>query len=222
VPGYRYAQFCPLARAAEIFGHRWTLLIVRELLLGPRRFSDLRRPLTGVSTSVLSQRLAELEERGIVAQRATPPPTPAVLYELTDLGRALEPAVLELARWGLRLLGDPQPGDHMDPGWLGLGLRLIARRGPTPGRSFVLAVPDDERELAFHVRGGRGGTVVTPGAAPADVEIRAQTALPLYALASGALSPAEALATGRITADGDLAVLDDFPALFDLEASPNP
>ena len=93
---FRYAQFCPLARAAEVVGERWTLLIARELLLGPKRFSDLREALAGVSSSVLADRLARLERRDVVAWRRLPPPAAARVYELTETGRALEPVVLAL------------------------------------------------------------------------------------------------------------------------------
>ena len=97
---FRYPQYCPLARAAEVVGERWTLLVLRELLLGPRRFSDLRRALTDVSTSVLADRLARLEERGLVAHRELDPPAGAAVYELSESGQALGPALLALARWG--------------------------------------------------------------------------------------------------------------------------
>ena len=104
---FRYAQYCPLARAAELLGERWTLLVVRDLLMGPQRFTDLRGRLPGVSPSVLSERLARLEERGVVCRRTLPPPAPAIVYELTEAGRALDKAVAALASFGMRFLGSP-------------------------------------------------------------------------------------------------------------------
>ncbi len=216
MPEFRYAQFCPLARAAELVGERWTLLVVRELLLGPQRFSDLRRRLPGLSSSVLAERLARLEERGLVARRAAGPPAPAALYELTETGRALRPVAVELARWGLRFLGSPQPGDHFEPDWVRLGLACFARTTPSPARAYAIRIPDGDGEVAIHVAGGRRGTVVREGSGPADVSLRAH-ALAVLGLASGGLDPRQALRSGQLEAEGDLAALRDFPALFETD-----
>lgn len=210
---FRYAQYCPLARAAEVVGERWTLLVVRELLLGPKRFSDLKRALLGVSTSVLSERLARLEERGVIARSEVRPPTPATLYELTPLGKRLLPAVLELARWGGALLSEPEPGDHMEPDWLRLGLTTFARKTATPVRRFEIHLAGAE---AFSVSGGPNGTEVSREVAGAETTLHAKSALPLFALAAGRLDPARALRDSAITAEGDLAALGDFSELFDM------
>ena len=95
-----YNQFCALAYALDTVGERWTLLIVRELLAGPRRFKDLIEGLPCISTNLLSERLKELEQQGILGRRVLPPPAGSTVYELTFLGRALEKAVLELGKWG--------------------------------------------------------------------------------------------------------------------------
>jgi DNA-binding HxlR family transcriptional regulator len=219
---FRYAQFCSLARAAEILGERWTLLILRELALGGRRFSDLRRALPGISTSVLSARLARLERRGLVAQRRLPPPAPAVLYELAEDGRAFLPVLRELARFGLRFLGPARPGDHVEPGWVRLAATVFARREPTPARSFEVAVLDGEQELSFQVAGGPGGTAVREAPGPVDLRIRARAPLALLGLASGRLSHEAALASGAIEAEGDLSALADFPRLFEMSPSREP
>src|SRR5919201_4149161 len=99
-----YDQFCPLAYALDVIGERWTLLIVRELLAGPQRFKDLMDGLPGISTNLLSDRLRTLEQQGILRRRVLPRPAGSTVYELTPSGPALEPAVLELGRWGSRLL----------------------------------------------------------------------------------------------------------------------
>jgi len=216
VPGFRYSQFCPLARAAELIGERWTLLLVRELLLGPKRFSDLRRGLSGVSSSVLSERLAALERAGLVVQRELPPPTPASLYELTEAGLGLEPALLELARFGLRFLGAPQPGDHYEPDWLRLALRLFARERGSPARCFRIELRGGVAPVHFRVQGGPEGTRVLPAEGPADASLESDSALAVLAVAAGRKSPAAALADGSLRASGDLASLAEFPALFDL------
>jgi len=215
VSEFRYSQYCPLARAAEGVGERWTLLMVRELLLGPKRFSDLKRALAGVSTSVLSERLARLEARGLIERRELPPPTPATLYELSESGNGLVPAMLELARWGARFLESPRSGDHFEPAWLRLGCTAFARKTPTPARVFAISVEGHEAE-AFHVVGGEAGTAVGEGLAPADVVLRVSTPLALFALAARQLAPEEALRSGAIRVEGDAAALDDFPELFDM------
>jgi len=213
VPEFRYAQYCPLARAAEVIGERWTLLVIRELLLGPRRFSDLKRALRGVSTSVLSERLARLEARGVIARSEVPPPTPATLYALTPLGERLRATILELARWGGDLLAEPEAGDHMEPDWLRLGCATYARRSASPARTFEIHLAGAE---VFFVVGGPGGTQVRSDLDRADTTLHVRSPLALFALASGRLAPAEALRGSEIVAEGDLAALDDFPELFDM------
>ena len=101
-----YADACPLAGALDVVGERWALLVVRELLFGPRRFSDLRRALPGASTNMLTDRLRELAEHGVVSQRRLPAPAASVVYELTEDGRALMPALEALGAWGASL---PRP-----------------------------------------------------------------------------------------------------------------
>lgn len=209
---FRYAQFCPLARAAEVVGERWTLLVVRELLLGPKRFSDLKRGLPGVSTSVLTARLARLEARGVIARSEAAPPTPAVLYALTPLGESLRPTILELTRWGTGLLVAREEGDHFDPDWLRLGLASILRRGPSPARSYEIHV---EGAAVFTLRGGPQGSALQTAPGAADLVLRAASPFTLLALASGGLAPSAGLQSGAIEADGDLDALDDFPGLFD-------
>jgi DNA-binding HxlR family transcriptional regulator len=212
---FRYAQFCPLACAAEILGERWTLLILRELFVGPQRFSDLRRRLPGISTSILAARLARLEERGLVTRSSLAPPTPAALYELAPLGRDLEAALVALARWGARFLSTRQPEDHVEPDWVRLGLHWFARSGPTPPRSYAIRIPDRAGEVVFRVEGGPTGTAVTDRGDPGDVLIRAQP-LQILGLATGVLDPAAAIRAGAIHAEGDLAALADFSAQFQM------
>jgi DNA-binding HxlR family transcriptional regulator len=216
VPEFRYAQFCPLARAAEILAERWTLLAIRELLFGPQRFSDLRRALPGVSSSVLAERMARLEERGLVTRRNLPPPAPAALYELTELGRGLQPVVVELARWGARFLGPPAPGDQLTPRALRMGLHFLSSRAPTPARRFGLHVSDGESEERFRLIGGREGARVDLEDGPVDVSLSGPP-FALAALAAGKLAPDDALRAGAIRAEGDTDALADLPLFFDLK-----
>ena len=114
-----YGQYCSIARALDVVGDRWTLLIVRELLLrGPSRFTDLKNGLPGVATNLLSARLKELEAAGLITREDAPPPIATVLYELSEAGLALGPVLKALGLWGLRLMADERPDDSFQAQWL--------------------------------------------------------------------------------------------------------
>jgi DNA-binding HxlR family transcriptional regulator len=117
MPRRSYDQYCPVARALDVVGERWTLLIVRELLAGPRRYTDLHADLPGVSTDVLANRLKEMEREALVTRRRLPPPAAAYVYELTDRGRELLPVLDALAIWGGPALGEPRPTDALREHW---------------------------------------------------------------------------------------------------------
>ena len=129
----RYDQYCPVAHALELVGERWSLLIVRELLTGPKRYTDLAGALPHIGTNVLAARLKELERCGIVGKRRLPPPTPAQVYELTPYGVALKPVMRELALWGIRSLGAPREDDELAPGWLESALDTVFAPVAPPG-----------------------------------------------------------------------------------------
>src|SRR5918997_6974707 len=103
-----YGDMCGIARALDVIGERWALLVVRELVLGPKRFTDLRVGLPNASPNVLSQRLRELEAAGVVRRRRLPPPAASKVYELTDWGKELEPVIIRLGRWGARSPSKPR------------------------------------------------------------------------------------------------------------------
>src|SRR5215216_5675527 len=123
----RYAQYCSLAYALDVLGERWTLLVVRDLLMGPKRYTDLREGLPGIATDILTARLRTLEEAGFVRRRELPRPAPATVYELTDGGQRLAPVVAALGRVGLGLIGDPRPEEDVRAERLVLALRLTFR-----------------------------------------------------------------------------------------------
>src|SRR5215468_10514447 len=104
-----YGQFCGLAHALELVGERWALLIVRDLLVAPKRYTDLRRGLPRIPTNILSARLKSLEQADVVRRRIMPRPEGSIVYELTEYGRGLEDIVLSLGRWGALSLGEPRP-----------------------------------------------------------------------------------------------------------------
>src|SRR3982074_612318 len=123
VTARRYGQYRGLARALELVGERWALLIVRDLLVGPRRFTDLRHGLPRIPTNVLSGRLKELEQSGVVRRRVLPRPPGAVVSELPEYGSRLEDVVLRLGLWGAQSLGQPRPGEIMTADSMVLALR---------------------------------------------------------------------------------------------------
>ena len=127
----RYDQYCPMAHALDLVGERWSLLVVRELMRGPKRYTDLADALPGIGTNVLASRLRDLEACGIVSRRMLPPPAASRVYELTDYGRDLRPVMRELALWGARSLGPPTPGSGLFDGWLANAMDIaLASRAP--------------------------------------------------------------------------------------------
>ena len=122
-----YHQYCPIAHALDLVGERWSLLVVRELLHGPLRYSDLHERLPGCGTNVLAARLKQLEAGGVVRRHRLPPPAASMVYELTPYGEELRKVVRELARWGVRSLGPPPPDARLQPGWLLGALETITQ-----------------------------------------------------------------------------------------------
>lgn len=119
-----YSQYCPVAHALDLVGERWSLLVIKELMHGPLRYSDLLERLHGCGTNTLVVRLRELEDAGLVVRHRLPPPAASAVYELTAAGTGLKPAVAALARWGAELLGPPSSDAALQPGWLANALRI--------------------------------------------------------------------------------------------------
>src|SRR5215207_7108949 len=164
MPGRRvYGQFCGLVRALEIVGERWALLIVRDLLVGPRRFSDLRRGLPRIPTNVLTERLRELEHAGVVRRRLLPPPAAAVVYELTDYGQDLEDVVLTLGRWGARSMTEPRPDEILTADSLVIAMRACFRPDKARGHDLRYQLRLGPIALWVHVEDGRLEVTQDPG-----------------------------------------------------------
>jgi len=213
--GIRYTQFCALARAAEIIGERWTLLIIRELLLSPMRFGDLGARLDGVSPALLTARLNALIESGVVRRATLPAPFNAHVYELTENGRAIQPAIRELIRWGGRFLFPVREGDTFEPDWVLLALDAIARRTPTPVCRIGLCVPLPDGSARFVIEGGPAGTRIAKGDLPGGAMIEARFDVLLQILAKQVpLNVAIANRQARIK--GSARPLRRLPDLFDL------
>jgi DNA-binding HxlR family transcriptional regulator len=137
----RYDQYCPIAHALELVGERWALLVVRELMRGPKRYTDLADAL-GIGTNILAARLRDLEAAGVVTKRTLPPPAASRVYELTDYGRQLKKTLRELAVWGARSLGPPTAGHELFHGWLENALDSVLAPVAPPGR-FEFRVGDE-------------------------------------------------------------------------------
>jgi DNA-binding HxlR family transcriptional regulator len=171
-----YDDPCGLARALDLVGERWALLVVRELVLGPKRFSDLRRGLPGLSQNVLAQRLRELEEAGVVTRRRLEPPASTWAYELTERGRALEPALLALAAWGSRTpMSSGAAAAELSADALMLALRTTAQPAGEPAR-VELRLDDDRFGVLIGEPGGEQVSVTRGSLARPDAVISGSAA----------------------------------------------
>jgi DNA-binding HxlR family transcriptional regulator len=133
----RYDQYCPIAHALGLVGERWSLLIVRELIHGPKRYTDLAGSLPGIGTNILAGRLKELESCGLVTKHRLDPPAASQVYELTPYGHELKPVMRALALWGLRSIDPPTEEDELAPGWLYSALDTVfAPVAPTGSFEF--------------------------------------------------------------------------------------
>jgi DNA-binding HxlR family transcriptional regulator len=193
-----YDQYCAIARALEVVGDRWTLLLVRELLTGPKRHTDLRAGLPGIATNVLGDRLQLLQQAGLIRRTTLPPPAASTVYELTDRGRQLKPVLLALARWGLPLLSSPRAQDTYRLSWLVLALeeRFDPEAALGVELTWELRVDDD----VLHVKVGNGAVQTLQGPAPVPDVVLAADRDTFLAWGSGQLDDEQALAAGlRVT-----------------------
>lgn len=212
--GKWYQDACGTAFAMELVGERWSMLIIRELMLGGRRFSDLRASLPGISAKVLTERLASLEHARVLSRRKLPPPAAAQIYELTDWGYLAEPAIQELGRWAARS-PDHDARLPLSPVGFMLSLRTMLDRAKaanlsgtfgfeTGGDHFVARLGDAELPI---VRGDTAGL---------DTVFRAETPTEIAALFYGKVPPGEwERAPGRAI-DGDRVLARRFIDLFAL------
>lgn len=159
-----YGQYCAVAKALDLIGDRWTLLVIRELLLGgPCRYTDLRNGLPGVATNLLADRLRDLEQAGVVSREEAPPPVATTLFSLTSRGEQLAPVLRELLRWGMPLMqGGPAPGDSFRGQWMALPAEMILTdREPDVPPVTIQVLADEEPAIletsdgGVHIRLGR-------------------------------------------------------------------
>jgi DNA-binding HxlR family transcriptional regulator len=200
-----YAQACTLARTLDLVGERWTLLLLRELMLGPKRFTDLLDGLPGIGRNLLSDRLHRLELEGLIVRGSLPPPAASRVYELTEAGKALGPAMAELGRWGAERLG-PAPSNHVfRPAWAVFPLSYMANHDAARGvrESYEFRIDGE----AFQPRVDDGRVEPRAGGGDRPVLVITTDTETLLELLSGELAPLEALEEQRVTVEGPPAAL---------------
>src|SRR3990170_4238361 len=208
-----YDDACAAAHALDVIGERWALLVVRELLLGPKRFTDLRTGLPHASPDVLARRLRELERAGVVRRRKLPPPAGSRVYELTEWGEELEPVIVRLGRWGARSPSKPRDAAlGVDSLVLSMRTMFDPRAAEGLGASYELRFGEDRfravvAEGRFEI--SRGGSERPE----ATIETDADT---LAALIYYGRPLAEALRSGEIKIEGDEVAVERFLGLFSL------
>jgi DNA-binding HxlR family transcriptional regulator/putative sterol carrier protein len=208
-----YNDGCALAHGLELVGERWALLVVRELLLGPKRFTDLQADMPGVSADVLSQRLKELQGAGLVVRRRLGPPAPAWVYELTGWGADLEPLVTGLARWASRSPAMPVHAP-ISAGSLILSLKALFDPDAAAGMDATVALRIGHEEFLVRIAGG--AAEVSRGATGnPDVTLQTDTET-LTGLLHEGLSLAKARRSGKVELTGDPDTAQRFFTLFPL------
>ncbi len=205
-----YNQYCSVAKALDVIGDRWNLLIVRELVLQERcRYTDLQRGLPGIATNLLAERLRELERLGVIAREEAPPPIATTLFSLTERGAELAPILQALGRWGAPLMVEPDAAGEFRSHWLAFPVELFLA-APADGSAVAIEVRTGERPIAIEAADGELG--IRPlsggedGPEAAELLIEGPPQL-VIGLLSGALSPAAATARG-LRCEGDLQALE--------------
>ncbi|HEX7807707.1 MAG TPA: winged helix-turn-helix transcriptional regulator [Thermoanaerobaculia bacterium] len=194
-----YDQYCAVAKALDLVGARWTLLIVRELTSGPKRYSDLLGGVPGIATDVLAARLKKLEDASIIARRTLPPPAASVVYELTEAGRELTPVLRELAKWGLQFLGK-RKGESFHIDWLSHWLHVMFRADRAIDTTLVLQFESGGEAMHARIENGEMHTASGPADA-ADVIIAGDMSTLAQAAHDRAASD-DAIAKGRMKVTG--------------------
>ena len=207
-----YGQHCALARALDVVGSRWTLLVIRELLPGPRRFKDLLGSLPGMGTNVLTDRLRGLEQDGLVERRTLPPPAGSTVYELTEEGRRLEGAMFELARWAFPRMHERRDSDQLNARWAMLAMKAGYSQEAAEGADGVYEFRVDDELFTIEVRDGEVQLFDGPAREP-DAVITTDTET-LYALGTDPDGLERALADGRLRSEGDPEALAHCTAIF--------
>jgi DNA-binding HxlR family transcriptional regulator len=208
-----YNQYCATARTLDIVGERWSLLLVRELLTGPKRFGDLQRNLRGLGTGLLASRLKHLEQHGIARKTVLPPPARTPAYVLTESGAELAPVVLDLARWGMRwAMADPREDETFEPGWAVLGLH--ARFAPNAAIGLTAVYEFRVDGDVFHVRVHESSIETNYGPAQHPDVIITTDNETFREISAGRITLDRAVRTRHATVEGDRDLLRQLATLF--------
>jgi len=203
-----YGQYCGLAKALDLVGERWALLVIRELFFGPRRFSDLEEGLPGISTSVLAERLTRLENERLLTRRTLPPPAASKVYELTDDGRELARALVPLAAWGVRILAAHRRKrtEAFRPTWGLLFLRETFDASSARGVHDVYEFHVDDSVVSVIVDDGQMQVIEGESGRPVDVEIHVD-ATTFIEVGVGRLRGRDAIREGKLRLVGSEAAV---------------
>jgi len=201
-----YGQYCSVAKALDVIGDRWTLLIIRELLLqGPCRYTDLKSGLPGIATNLLSDRLRDLEQAGLIQREEAPPPVATALFRLTSAGAELEPVLTALGGWGLRYMTQPGDGDEFRSHWFAFPVSLFLHDRDPAGPPVTIELRTTGRPAVIEVSGGAVRT--RAGRAPSPDLVLQGVPRVILGLLSARLTAAEALELG-LEITGDPAILE--------------
>ena len=213
-----YNQFCAVARALDVIGERWTLLLVRELLLGPKRYGDLLAASPGIGTNLLADRLKEMEAQGLIERATLPPPAGSTVYRLTRAGGELEPVVRALGRWGGRFMDRREPDQHLSAGAYFVAIREWFRPERVKGLREAYEFRVDGR--VFEVRVSDSACTTSEGSANGATAILTMSVETLDRLLRGEVNAAEAIADGRVKVEGDESALIRFLGMVEMAPSP--
>jgi DNA-binding HxlR family transcriptional regulator/putative sterol carrier protein len=210
-----YDEYCGLAVALDLLGERWTMLIIRDLLMGPKRFTDLLVGLPGIGTGLLTQRLRELEDAQVIEKATLPPPAASTVYQLTADGETLRSPLLGLTRFGLRRLGTPAEGQTANVNLLAFAMaaRFNPRSSPAADGSYELRVDDSRFQLIID----NGAMQVQAGPSPLARAVISTDMATLIAINNGTITLSEALTSQALTVDGDPTAIMSLANAFELD-----
>ncbi len=202
-------QYCPIARALDVLGDRWTLLIMRELIIGDQRFTDLRTHLPGIAPTLLTQRLRAMTDQGLISSKELPPPAARSVYTATERGRSVIPVMRSLAKWGMPLLEEPTDDQYIRP-WTGSNAMIAAYydSGAAAGIDERYLLRIDGEDITLSSVNGRGAAHETP-----DL-ILESTARVWVDIRQGRLTLRRAISEGRVTKKGSARSLNNFRRIF--------
>ena len=212
-----YNQHCAIAHALDMVGERWTLLIVREMIMGPRRFTDLMLGLPGIGTNLLASRLKQLEAAGIVSRQTLPPPAASSVYVLTDLGYGLEPVIVTLHRWGGQTQPPPGPETQFRTAWSALAMKLSfdPKAALNLNETYEFRIDDEVFHAEVH-----DGAIKSVRAPAQDPDVVISTDGATYAsIVMGRGTLRDAVDSGTARVDGDWEAVRRFASVFGLTAN---